>query len=142
MCRRMSVGLKLEPVEIRQVRAAVDGFCERFAVSHDLRARARLAVTEAATNCVLHAYGRDQRPEALGFIVDARIDGDELVIHVRDGGIGARDLQSGVQPGLGLRIIDRVADAVYVSSKPGRGTHIGMRFLLCNGERTLRQQAA
>ena len=53
MSARWFVGLRPEPEEIRRARAAVDRFCERVAIGGDFRARVRLAVTEAATNCVL-----------------------------------------------------------------------------------------
>lgn len=126
----LSVASRTEPDEIGRARAAVDRFCERAGVTGDLHARVRLAVTEAVTNCVLYAYDRDRRAGVPRVTLEARIDGDELVVLVRDEGVGVRALQAGVQRGLGLRLIDHVADAAYISSVPGRGTRVGMRFPL------------
>ena len=134
MSTRLTVSLTPEPGEIGRARALMDCFCERVAVSAEIRARVRLAVTEAATNCVLYAYQRDPRLVVPPFTLEARVEGGELVVLVHDDGVGVRGLQSGVHRGLGLRIIDHVADAAYVSSKPGRGTRIGMRFSLEGGE--------
>jgi anti-sigma regulatory factor (Ser/Thr protein kinase) len=85
----------------------------------------RRAVTEVATNCVLHAY--DEHHETLDSC-SRRVEGDELVVIVRDGGMGMRSHPLNAHDGRGLRLIARVGDAVYVSSTLGRGTRVGMRF--------------
>lgn len=117
-----------EPGEIGRVRAAIDAWCARGATTDELRGRLRLAVTEACTNCVLHADCGGL--ETSRFLLNVRVEDHDLVVLVRDRGLGARDLQSRAHGGLGLRILDCAADALYVSSKPGRGTSVGMRFAL------------
>ena len=114
--------------EIARVRAAIDDWCAQVATTDELRGRLRLAVTEACTNCVLHADCGGT--ETSRFLINVRVEDHDRVVLVRDCGVGARDLQARAHGGLGLRIIDCEADALYVSSKPGRGTSVGMRFAL------------
>jgi anti-sigma regulatory factor (Ser/Thr protein kinase) len=88
----------------------------------------RLAVTEACTNCVLHAYDGDG---ADTFALEARVEDDVLVVVVRDAGAGIT-ARSSAKAGLGfgLRLMRQAASSVDVTSRPGRGTRVAMRFAL------------
>lgn len=111
-----------EPREIGRVRAAVEDRCAHVATTE----RLRLAGTEACTNRVLHAESGGN--EASRFRIDVRVEDHDVVVPVRDCGRGARPIQARGYGGNGLRIIDCEADAPDVSSKPERGTSVGMRF--------------
>ena len=62
----MSFRLELEqpavPDSVPLARFQITGLCEELCLEEELTARIRLAVTEACTNCVLHAYGAGARP--------------------------------------------------------------------------------
>jgi serine/threonine-protein kinase RsbW len=87
----------------------------------------RIAVTEAASNVVLHGYGGS--PDGRFTVAVDAADG-ELRVSVRDGGYGMRPDPDHAGAGLGLPIIARVADAFSVLSPPGGGTELRMTFRL------------
>ena len=91
----------------------------------------KVAVSEAVTNCIIHAYPLEE-----GIIeIDLRIEGEELIIVVEDKGVGIEDLEVVLQPnystkeehmGLGLAFIDSFMDRFQLSSEPGKGTVVKM----------------
>ncbi|NLJ84266.1 MAG: anti-sigma F factor [Halanaerobiaceae bacterium] len=91
----------------------------------------KVAVSEAVTNCIIHAYPLEE-----GIIeIDLRIEGEELIIVVEDKGVGIEDLEAVLQPnystkeehmGLGLAFIDSFMDRFQLSSEPGKGTVVKM----------------
>jgi serine/threonine-protein kinase RsbW len=116
-----------------------------FAVGHGVTGSqldaVRLAVSEAVTNVVRHAYrGR------LGGIrlTAAALDG-ELSVLVADDGCGYETRSANPGLGLGLAIIAAAADDLVISKRAGGGTEIQMRFLVTNAPRlpdAIRQAAA
>ena len=94
----------------------------------------RTAVSEAVTNCIVHAY-----PDRLGRIhMRLRIlEGNVLEILVKDWGRGIEDLDKAMQPlfttggeersGMGFTIMDSFMDKLRVRSSPGKGTAVVMR---------------
>ena len=94
----------------------------------------RTAVSEAVTNCIVHAY-----PEELGNItLRCRILKDNtLDIVVKDKGVGIPDLEQARRPtytpggndrsGMGFTILESFMTSVEVSSQPGKGTTVHMR---------------
>lgn len=94
----------------------------------------RTAVSEAVTNCIVHAY-----PDELGTItLRCRILKDNtLDIVVKDRGVGIADVEKAMQPmfttggaersGMGLTIIDSFMSSMTITSIPGKGTTVHMR---------------
>jgi anti-sigma regulatory factor (Ser/Thr protein kinase) len=83
-----------------------------------------LAVTEAATNAVRHAYPTDPHG---AFFLAAQTDGAELVVIVRDYGVGLHAPSAPGGLGVGLVVIDRLASSCQIAE--GRpGTLVTMRF--------------
>ena len=94
----------------------------------------RTAVSEAVTNCIVHAY-----PEKLGPItLRCRILKDNtLDIVIKDKGVGIPDLEQARRPsfttggadrsGMGFTIMESFMTTLEVSSKPGKGTTVHMR---------------
>jgi len=91
----------------------------------------KVAVSEAVTNCIIHAYPLEE-----GIIeIDMRIEGEELIIVVEDKGVGIEEVAAVWQPnystkvehmGLGLACIDSFLDRFELSSEPGKGTIVQM----------------
>lgn len=95
----------------------------------------RTAVSEAVTNCIVHAY-RD----TLGTVeITAKLlSGNELYIKIRDKGCGISDIKQAMEPlytsapfeersGLGFSVMESFMDKVTVRSKVGHGTTVVMR---------------
>ena len=94
----------------------------------------RTAVSEAVTNCIVHAY-----PEKLGNItLRCRILKDNVLdIVVKDKGVGISDLEQARRPafttggkdrsGMGFTIMESFMTNLQISSRPGKGTTVHMR---------------
>ncbi len=87
-----------------------------------------LAVTEAATNAVLHAYRDREEPGAV--IIDAERFADHVRVSVRDEGSGLAPRVDSPGLGLGLGLIAQVADSADVRAPESGGTEVVMRFNL------------
>ena len=94
----------------------------------------KAAVSEAVTNCIVHAYG-----DEIGSIeIVARILSDNsFYIRIKDRGCGIEDVQQAKMPlyttcaegeraGLGFAVMESFMDKLYVRSKVGQGTTITM----------------
>ena len=93
----------------------------------------KTAVSEAVTNCIVHAY-----PEKLGTVVlRLRLFEDNtLEILVKDSGVGIPDVEKARKPlfttggedrsGMGFTIMESFMDTLKVRSVPGKGTTVTM----------------
>ena len=88
-----------------------------------------MAVTEACTNVVVHAYDEDA-----GMLeVEMLADEDGLTIVVRDHGAGIQPRPARSEPpalGLGLPLIAALSDAFELRGSAGQGTEVRMTFAL------------
>ena len=120
---RIEVRMAAEPLAVRALRDAV----RRFAVAHgvaDADAVA-LALTEAATNVVVHAY----RGREIGDVrVVACAEPERLVDVVRDYGCGMRPRHDSPGLGMGLSLIGHLASHFNVEAPDGDGTRVRMHF--------------
>ena len=94
----------------------------------------KTAVSEAVTNCIVHAY-----PDCIGKVsMRLRLFGDNtLEIVVKDWGVGIEDVAQARQPlyttgdetrsGMGFTIMESFMDGVKVRSAPGKGTTVTLR---------------
>ncbi len=94
----------------------------------------RTAVSEAVTNCIVHAY-----PNDLGVItLRCRILKDNVLdIVVKDKGVGIPDLEQARKPmfttggaersGMGITIMESFMTSFDIASEPGKGTAVHMR---------------
>jgi serine/threonine-protein kinase RsbW len=86
-----------------------------------------LAVSEVVTNCVVHGY-RD-RPGGQVAIEASRI-GDTLKLSIADRGRGMAPRTDSPGLGLGLPLVERVAERVDITARAGGGTRVSMWFSL------------
>ena len=115
-------------------RMAVAAFAAQLDPTLEELGDIKTAVSEAVTNCIVHAY-----PDTLGKIaVKAKIlEGGVLEIAVRDWGCGIPDVEKARQPlfttggeersGMGFTIMESFMDSLRVTSKEGQGTKVVMR---------------
>jgi serine/threonine-protein kinase RsbW len=85
----------------------------------------RLAVTEACTNVVRHAY-HDHEPGPIDVVI--RPGGDRVELIVSDEGRGIGPSADVAGPGLGLPLIAALADSVEIGHGPSRGSRLAMSF--------------
>ena len=115
-------------------RSAVACFAAQMDPTMDELGDIRTAVSEAVTNCIVHAY-----PDALGIItLRCRILKDNVLdIVVKDKGVGIADIDQARRPafttggmersGMGFTIMESFMTNLEISSKPGKGTTVHMR---------------
>ena len=115
-------------------RSAVACFAAQMDPTMEELGDIRTAVSEAVTNCIVHAY-----PDAYGIIsLRCRILKDNVLdIVIKDKGIGIRDIDEAKRPmfttggsdrsGMGFTIMESFMTSFSVSSAPGKGTTVHMR---------------
>jgi serine/threonine-protein kinase RsbW/stage II sporulation protein AB (anti-sigma F factor) len=114
------------PEQVAVLRSEVTEYAQRVGIADGRLGDIRLAVSEAATNAVLHAY-RDRDPGEIR--VHARVQDDGcLCIVVEDDGFGPLPRPDSPGLGLGLPTIASVADAVELSAGSSAGARLLMRF--------------
>ncbi|MCS7185645.1 MAG: anti-sigma factor antagonist [Armatimonadetes bacterium] len=117
---RMELQLACEPELISVARLACATFASQFGFSLDELEDIKLAVSEACTNVVQHAY-EDRTGQQ--FTICCWTEENSLVIEVRDKG---RGLQGNIQGRFGMKIIRAVMDFVEFHSEEGKGTIVRM----------------
>jgi serine/threonine-protein kinase RsbW/stage II sporulation protein AB (anti-sigma F factor) len=114
------------PEQIAFLRSELSDYAQRVGIAAGRLGDIRLAVSEAATNAVLHAY-RGREPGQIR--VDARVlDDGRLRIVVEDDGFGPLPRPDSPGLGLGLPTIASVADAVELSAGQAAGARLSMLF--------------
>ena len=115
-------------------RSAVGSFASQLDPTLEELGDIRTAVSEAVTNCIVHAY-----PDAIGTItIRCRILKDQtLDVVIKDRGVGIADLDQARKPmfttggadrsGMGFTIMESFMTSFSVTSIPGRGTTVHMR---------------
>ena len=115
-----------QPTQIPAIRRAVSEVARRCGAPDSTLTRIELAVTEAATNVVLHAY-RTARDDGL-IHYSARLDDDCLDVSVRDDGVGMSPNPGSPGLGLGLSLMAHEADSCEIRGTAGGGTEVLMHF--------------
>jgi anti-sigma regulatory factor (Ser/Thr protein kinase) len=90
----------------------------------------RLAVSEAMTNVVLHAY-RDAPGDVY---ITAAVVANELWVLIADDGCGLDHRSDSAGLGLGLALISQQADDFEIGPRAAGGTEVRMRFHLVADE--------
>jgi serine/threonine-protein kinase RsbW len=133
--RLVRLTIPAKPEYITLSRLALAGLSRVRAFSEETLADLKLALTEACSNSVRHAYGDGDGHVDISFeLLD-----DRLIVEVTDDGTGF-ELEDGsgaavgdelTEGGLGIAIIRSIADEVEISGGPdGRGSRLRFVKLL------------
>jgi anti-sigma regulatory factor (Ser/Thr protein kinase) len=117
------------PFGVRTLRREISGIAEDCGMDATGVADVQLAVTEAATNAVMHAYATTPGDVT----VTAAVHEGELAIVIADTGGGLVERSDSPGLGVGLSIIATVADEMRITSNAG-GTQIHMTFPCTDGD--------
>lgn len=96
----------------------------------------KCAVSEAVTNCIVHAY-----KDTVGTVTLSmkRYSDGLIVIAVKDSGVGIPDIEAAKEPlfttdttgersGMGFSIMESMTDSMTVRSAGGKGTTVTMKI--------------
>ena len=115
-------------------RTVVAAFVARLDPTLEEISDLKTAVSEAVTNAIIHAYSDEN-----GMIdLTAEIKGNDVVIEIRDYGVGIPDIKQAMEPtyttrpewersGMGFAFMEAFTDELRVDSATGEGTRIRMR---------------
>lgn len=112
-------------------RSALSAFAAQADPTLDELADVKTAVSEAVTNCIVHAYANTIGPITL---TTALYEDGTLRVAVADKGCGIPDVSKAMEPlfttggaeraGLGFAVMESFMDSVKVRSAPGKGTRV------------------
>jgi anti-sigma regulatory factor (Ser/Thr protein kinase) len=121
------------PEGVGVVRQTLAGMADALDFEPAVLADMKMAVTEACTNVVVHAY--DDQTGTLE--VEMLADELGLTIVVRDHGAGIQPRPARSEPpalGLGLPLIAALSDAFELRGTTGQGTEVRMTFAYARGQ--------
>src|SRR3954447_1231174 len=119
---RLTLPARAENVAL--VRHVVGALAEALRMPAEMIEDVKLAVTEACTNVVRHAYGGGDGPLEVG--VDPATE--SLTVIVVDNGRGLRPHSAGEGAGLGLPLIAALASRLEIEENTHRGSRLRMSF--------------
>ncbi len=113
-------------------RSLIAAFCAQLDPSAMEIADIKCAVSEAVTNCIVHAY-----KNTIGtiYITAKLLEGRVVRVEIRDRGCGIEDVRTARQPlfttdaanersGMGFTVMESFCDGVRVRSRVGTGTTV------------------
>lgn len=115
-------------------RSVAGAFASQLDPTLDEISDIKTAVSEAVTNCIVHAY----REKPGGVVLEMELNEGRIVrVSVEDKGVGILDVERARQPffttvsseersGMGFTVMETFMDEVKVISKPGYGTIVIM----------------
>lgn len=125
----MRLTVRADRRNLGTVRNAVAAFAAQLEFTLSEVEEIKIAVSEAVTNAIVHAY-----PDGDGEVhVDAVVSDGVLQVEVRDRGVGIRDPDRARQPGfsthperlgMGFALMEAFMDRVEVESDPRHGTRV------------------
>lgn len=126
LAHRVSESYPAIPGSLPIARATVIAIAGEAGASAEQMDHIRLAVSEALTNAILHAYA-----DGPGDIhLTATVAAGELWVLVADDGAGLRPRGDRSGLGLGLALIAYATDELTILRRSGGGTELRMRFSL------------
>lgn len=117
-------------------RSAIAAFCVELNPTLEQVNDIKTAVSEAVTNCVVHAYTNSKYQE--NYIdMNVEINNGKIDIEIKDYGVGIKNIEEAKQPffttkheqersGMGFTIMSSFMSDVQVISEVGKGTTVKM----------------
>lgn len=133
MKNQIEIKFKSLPENEAFARTCVAAFCLQFNPTLDEIGDIKTAVSEAVTNCVVHAY-----PNKVGEIVMLlKREQDKLHIVIKDNGVGIADIEQAMSPfyttkpeeersGMGFTVMDSFMDSLIVKHNGNKGLIVEM----------------
>lgn len=133
MKNKIEIKFKSLPENEAFARTCVSAFCLQLNPTLDEIGDIKTAVSEAVTNCVVHAY-----PNKIGeIIMEMMCDGDKIHIAIKDNGIGIDNIERALTPfyttkpdeersGMGFTVMDSFMDSLVVKSNGVKGLIVEM----------------
>ena len=130
--------LRLPAVSVNEAvaRSVISAFCAELDPSVEELGDLRCAVSEAVTNCIVHAY-RGRTDDCYIYISVRLYDNREVSVEISDNGCGIEDLALALSPmyttgegercGMGFLVMQSFTDTLSVKSKAGHGTRVLMK---------------
>ena len=130
------IKIKLPSLSLNEgmARSICAAFCASLDPTATEIADVKCAVSEAVTNCIVHAY-----KDTIGmiYITAKLLEGRTVRIDIKDRGCGIEDVSMARQPlfttdaenersGMGFTVMESFCDQVKVSSKKGKGTTVSL----------------
>ena len=128
------IKIKLPSLSVNEgiARAVCAAFCAQLDPTSTEIADVKCAVSEAVTNCIVHAY---KDTVGIMYITVRLCEGRIARIDIRDKGCGIEDVTLARQPlfttdadnersGMGFTVMESFCDRVRVTSKRGSGTNV------------------
>ena len=112
------------PENVAVVRHLLGAFAEALQLAPEMVDDMRLAVTEACTNVVRHAY--DHQPGPIEVVI--RPDEEMLEVVISDRGRGLDGSVDVSGPGLGLPLIAALSHSFEIEQVPDNGSRLRMSF--------------
>ena len=136
--------LRLPAISINEgvARSAVSAFVAGLDPTVEELGDLRLAVSEAVTNCIVHAYAGLPKGETGYVYISVRLYSTrEISVEVSDNGCGIEDIERAMMPsfttgekgercGMGFLVMENFTDRLSVKSRVGKGTSVLMRKFL------------
>lgn len=130
---RRSWTVAAEPREVGRLRSAVISFAADHGVREPPIGDLKLALSEAMTNVIVHAYDPQERGK-VDVSVAVDVAAREVTLVVADQGMGMNPRPDSPGMGLGLPLIGNLTSELKIVPAPtGRGTEVRMRFELPDG---------
>ncbi len=140
LINQFKMEFKSKPENVAFARVTVAAFASQLDYTLNELDEIKVAVAEAVTNCIVHAYRGDVQKD-IQLTVSLAQNGIE--IKVADTGVGIADIKKAMEPayssdperlGLGFTFMNSFMDKLQVDSTPGKGTTVTMFKKLNVGE--------
>lgn len=127
----MKIEIESRSVNESFARVAVSAFASQLDPNVEELSDIRTAVSEAVTNCIVHAY-----KNCVGkiYITASIFENGRFRVKIKDKGCGIEDVKKAMEPlyttlggeraGLGFAVMESFCDKIRVSSNPGKGTTV------------------
>ena len=132
---KMTLTFDAMPINEGFARSVVASFCVQAGPTVDEISDIKTAVSEAVTNCIVHAYQKSNQGKIK---IVTKVKAKEIEIEVIDGGIGIDDIEKARQPffttlpgeersGMGFTVMESFMDSVSVVKNASGGITVKMK---------------